>query len=1002
MAMFQSRNALQSGTTGAFSSIASKDDPLQPLRAMAERVGKEVEKFAEKVDSWHTHGNEDDKGKYQNTLRLVGDFRDYAEAAVKELRVEAGTEHRGELAKSVRRRVLKIADSDLGQSVVQSVEPASAEFSELRQWQAELATWELVRIIIEHYHPAPGTDVAAEKRSRLAKVGGAYRYSPNIEIWNRFLLEDDLAKEKHIVLKWLEQTAENSESDVDTIIEQLEEQAGKDTSTWTSGWLDTRFRIKQEKRLNGTEGPVRPENSFLKKSDRSQPLITQLDPDAPARQKRALEDSDDFYESALWMVCYEMLRRGVPWKEICEWCKERNEAWRGVSIGAAHESQPGDGPNVAGPTIGFLFRRMCANAARGTSGLYEAAIYGLLGGELKSVKAACRNWDDHLYAHYNSLLLSRFDDYLQINHRHRVSPALARKFPSPGIDINNWQTSSATTIQFLKDQSETAAQAVSPIKLIQGALISRSVEELIHHVGVTLFTVLKGDKRPVNLMMDPEAQTDGLHGQTSEPLQTIAEKKHYQTLASDPQALRILVHLIIVLRQGLYLYRSDRHSGWVAMDNVIAAYIEFLRLTRRIAVIPLYAAQLDGERKIHCLARVLPDITNVEEQKHSLDLMSEYEIDTANVVAQNFFVTLQSSGLDTKREQITRFDILEATDLEKEYLWPGQRVQAQFTGLNIQPNEEKLIKSLQWYKHLESDTRNTFAHLTEALKIFLLNGRTGAAIKLVTELSLATLSHIKTRAICGYSFDFRDADADVQNQDEAISLGRSDPDFLVSEILNQHEHASHVLRLRNVSQPYNDLEQLVNLIHLFSSWRDEELVLLAIREEDPLAKPDLSAIRDLFAEIEQRMEQIFTSFLTSSPATGLPFSDLSQLSPEDPLYTRTQADQADFNALKRIYIPELILTYICVIHTFAFLTRREEAVKAMDVANIVASERNKWIQTAFIESGRMGELVDLLAAVSRAMVGMSEVEGKSKGRVGGRKRVEGGRTMKVWDLNVRN
>ncbi|KAH7082827.1 hypothetical protein BKA63DRAFT_549338 [Paraphoma chrysanthemicola] len=46
---------------------------------MAERVGKEVEKFAERLDPWHTHGNEAERAKYQTTVKMIGKFRDVAE-----------------------------------------------------------------------------------------------------------------------------------------------------------------------------------------------------------------------------------------------------------------------------------------------------------------------------------------------------------------------------------------------------------------------------------------------------------------------------------------------------------------------------------------------------------------------------------------------------------------------------------------------------------------------------------------------------------------------------------------------------------------------------------------------------------------------------------------------------------------------------------------------------------------------------------------------------------
>lgn len=275
---------------------------------MADRVGKEVEKFAERVDHWHTYGEDNATAKHQATVKMVGHFRDVAESQVKELRRTTGAEQQGALNKSVRRRVENMGEtSNAGspgsfgqsfQSIVPSAESntasESASVQELRQWQAELATWDLLRIIIDHYHPEPGKGTEAEKRKALTSAGGDKRYSPNSEIWDRFLLADDQAKEKDLVLRWLEQTAQYSESDIESITSALEEHSGKGANTWTSGWLDTKSKIKQAKRIEGSDRPLKPENSTLMNADRSQPLVTQLDPDAPSRQKRALEKSDEF------------------------------------------------------------------------------------------------------------------------------------------------------------------------------------------------------------------------------------------------------------------------------------------------------------------------------------------------------------------------------------------------------------------------------------------------------------------------------------------------------------------------------------------------------------------------------------------------------------------------------------------------------------------------------------------------------------------------------------
>ena len=710
---------------------------------MAERVGKEVEKFAERVDHWHTHGKETATSRHQATVKMVGHFRDVAESQVKELKRTSGAENQGALNKSTRRRVQNLGEDSNGgsfgqsfQSIVPSVESGSAldnaSVQELRQWQAELATWDLLGIIIDHYHPEPGRDVEAEKQAGLETVGGNKRYSPNSEIWDRFLLEDDQAKEKDLILRWLEQTAQDSESDIASITAVLEEKSGKGANTWTSGWLDTKSKIKQAKRMEGTDRPLKPENSTLKTSDRSQQLVTQLDPDAPSRQKRVLEKSDEFYEKALWLVCYEMMRRGVPWKEICEWALERNEAWRGVSIGAAYESHTPGSPNVAGETIGYLFRRMCFYAAQGTRLQHEGAVYGLLSGDLDKAREVARTWDDHLYAHYNALLLSRFDSYLQRQYSNRVTQSLTQRFVfhDAVANIGDWSNSPRAVIQALKQHKASSALAVAPIKLVQGALIGQSLEELVHMVGVALADMLQNDERPGNLMIHPDSAEKDAGPKPASGQRTVTADRYYQTLVADPHAFRTLVHIFIALRGGLDMLNTDDLLQRYAMDNVIAAYIEFLRLSKRIQLIPLYAAQLPEARQGHCLARVLPNIKNRDEQKNCIALLDLYRVDTVEVVAQSFLLAFHHSGFTHFDEEgntvitnpIKRFSLLESTaslEQHKQFLWPGLRIKPQFEGSDIEPKDEGIIDAVYWYNYLSTEAEQTFEHLKNALTIFL-------------------------------------------------------------------------------------------------------------------------------------------------------------------------------------------------------------------------------------------------------------------------------------------
>lgn len=705
---------------------------------MADRVGKEVEKFAERVDHWFTHGNETPKMRHQKTVKLVGKFRELAKSAVDDLQYQHDGEHKGELDKSVRRRIhnavpdLKQGNLDLsgrfGQSILASVEPgaspASSSIEDLRQWQAELATWELVRVIIDHYYHEPETDVAAQKAARLEQVQGKSRaYRPKEEIWDRFIIADDAAREKSIILQWLQQTARNTESDIEAIVDQWGQLSGKDTNTWTSGWLDTKAKIKQAKRMQGLDKPL-DADYHLESSGGLHPLITRLDPDAPGKQRRALEQSDEYYENALWMVCYEMLRRGDSWKQISDWCKERNEAWRSVSLGVTHDGQPDGVPNLSGNDLGHTFRRVCFYAARGARIPYEGAVYGLLGGDVKRVQAACRSWDDHLYAHYNALLLSRFDGLVRSDVA-RVSKHSAQlfAFSDHTTEFTSWEHTNKEVIEQLMKSPATSAQAKAPMKLIQGALISESIDDLMYKVGIAVADLQQNDDRLNVLMLDPDSEWDNPQSKKSKPQRLVNAEDYHQELVKDPHALRILVHVYIILWRGLDVIGPDTDAKLYAMKNVITYYIEFLRVTQRLQLIPLYAAQLDEYRSAHCMARILPDIKNNEEQKRCMGLMEQYQINHLEVVNETFRIQLRDTGFVNDDlmtvKPIRRFTLIESWTEQDAYLWPGVRIKRNISGLDISAKDEAVIQSLLWYNHIEKDDEAIFRDLYTALETFL-------------------------------------------------------------------------------------------------------------------------------------------------------------------------------------------------------------------------------------------------------------------------------------------
>ena len=83
-----------------------------------------------------------------------------------------------------------------------------------------------------------------------------------------------------------------------------------------------------------------------------------------------------------------------------------------------------------------------------------------------------------------------------------------------------------------------------------------------------------------------------------------------------------------------------------------------------------------------------------------------------------------------------------------------------------------------------------------------------------------TIAHIKTEALCGYSFDFATLGSESQDVN-SISYSNSS-----LHIPSQEEHEEIVFALREASRPYWALQQLVRAIALFRDWHAEEEKLI--------------------------------------------------------------------------------------------------------------------------------------------------------------------------------
>lgn len=680
---------------------SSHEDILHPLREAANRVGREIERFAEVLDGYNPLKGHDDAERYGLTLDLIELYYDIAFETVKRLRDQHETEKKkqpgmkyGEKIRGLRISQDEVMETDEIEDS-EALDPASLSttMEDLKRWEEEAQTWDLLRRMVKLQFFPRSNDVTKKTSEPI------HRYSSEKDMWSTFLESDSLALERNTILRWLKDTTDASGDNIDELVHDLQQNADRGDII-THGWLHTKAAIKNQKRIHTWPqdlDPFSPDvQRVLLNSSKSEPLVTQLDPDAPTRQNRSLEVQDQYFERAVWLGCYEMLRRGKSAGEIKEWCRERTEVWRAVSMSALPDADLDD-DNASDCMSRALWRRMCfALAKRGTVDEYERAVYGILSGDISAVEPVCRSWDDHIFAHYNALLRSQFENYLRVHHPSHVPNDILQ-----GFDISDAtqfhgepETTGERIVNSLKNVTQLKAETARPMKAIQGVLIAKKFEEFIYRQGLWLSKIANAE-RESNLI--PKLNIDLGNEDTT----TYVDIK-------DHDSLRVLVHILLALKTfGINLEPTTKR---LAIENVVVAYIDFLRLAGKEELIPLYSSQLSGNRVYATLSRVLVDVTDPTQRKTQIVLMRGLGLDVQQFIRFQTRFLFQDFPDDSNGYPADgKFRLLEddlGDDVFRETL--GRKLRHDFIGNDIDRIDMLLIRSLEWHLLVDGLWAETF------------------------------------------------------------------------------------------------------------------------------------------------------------------------------------------------------------------------------------------------------------------------------------------------------
>jgi nuclear pore complex protein Nup107 len=233
-----------------------------------------------------------------------------------------------------------------------------------------------------------------------------------------------------------------------------------------------------------------------------------------------------------------------------------------------------------------------------------------------------------------------------------------------------------------------------PMKMLQGVLIADSFPNFIYHQGLALskFANAKG----VSNLIPPNKQ-----------LPENEDIMNYITL-DDHDSLRVLAHMLIVfMGLGIDLGGIFRETE---VENVIVAYVSFLRLSGKEELIPLYCSQLSGKRKYAILCRNLIDVTNHDQRVTQIQLMKELGLDVQEFVGlQARFLLSDYKDTVQGYPATGRFNLFDNM-YDKSFI--ARKVRPDFFGEDpdkVERVDMLLIRSLEWYLLVEGLWSETFA-----------------------------------------------------------------------------------------------------------------------------------------------------------------------------------------------------------------------------------------------------------------------------------------------------
>ncbi|XP_052021291.1 nuclear pore complex protein Nup107 isoform X2 [Apodemus sylvaticus] len=445
--------------------------------------------------------------------------------------------------------------------IVSRAAPGMQKFSKTASmlWllQQETVTW---RLLASLYRDRIQSSLEEENMFAIAGINASEK-----TVVEALFQRDSMVRQSQLVVDWLESIAKDEIGDFPDNIEFYAKSVY---------WENTLHALKQRQLL-----------SYI---GSSRPLVTELDPDAPIRQKMPLDDLDREDEVRLLKYLFTLIRAGMT-EEAQRLCKRCGQAWRAATLEGwklYHDPNVNGGTELE-PVEGNPYRRIwkisCWRMAEDELfNKYERAIYAALSGNLKQLLPVCDTWEDTVWAYFRVMVDSLVEQEIRTS---VITLDESEELPREYMEAN-W------TLEKVFEE-------------LQATDKKRVLEENQEHYHVVQKFLILGD-------------IDGLMDEFSKWL-----SKSKSSLPGH--LLRFMTHLILFFRT-LGLQTKEEIS-----IEVLKTYIQLLISEKHTNLIAFYTCHLPQDLAVAQYALFLEGVTEFEQRHQCLELAKEADLDVATI-----------------------------------------------------------------------------------------------------------------------------------------------------------------------------------------------------------------------------------------------------------------------------------------------------------------------------------------------------------------------------------